>query len=333
MLPHSKKLFILTTTSMIIIVVSLVYQINRASVGISQRPSVTVGAGTLGFISSIARVKPLSEVSGVVTGDQASSTPIRVVVPKPPSITAESYLVGNLVTGEIYASNNVNLVTPIASISKLITALATERLTESAVINASSTILITEDMLAQIGDEGHLTLGEEYTPAKLMYPLLLESSNDAAYALATSTGYSQFIAMMNDLAHEIGMSASSFDDPSGLSEKNISTASDLFALSRYLFVRKPDLLKFTRLPSGIVASTTKFDERDFVNTNPFIADPHYLGGKTGRTEAARETMLSLFQYSVGGRTYPIAVIVLRSNYGARQNDADLLFEKFFDLVD
>lgn len=245
----------------------------------------------------------------------------------PDGITASAYLVGNLNTGKIYLSRDVNRVFPIASISKLITALTARDLFAS-----SSLITIDEAMLLPYGDAGHLVLGEHLTSDELIYPLLLESSNDAAEALARGYGYTDFIAHMNGLAQEIGMTKTSFGDPSGLSPQNTSNARDLFTLAQYLYRFDPSLLATTTLQAYSLATSTDHGAHVFTNINPFSYDPHLIGGKTGRTEFAQETMLSLFHYPIGGIDYPIAIVVLHSDFGARQVDSAILFEKFIEKM-
>ena len=68
---------------------------------------------------------------------------------------------------------------------------------------------------------------------------------------------------------------------------------------------------------------------DFININPFAGDADFLGGKTGRTYAAGETMISIFNYqaiTAAGqeKSYPIVVIVLHSYFGTREADTEKL---------
>ncbi|MDB5259020.1 MAG: D-alanyl-D-alanine carboxypeptidase [Candidatus Taylorbacteria bacterium] len=250
-----------------------------------------------------------------------------------PQITAESYLIGDLNTGEVFVSKSPEAVVPIASISKLITLLTAEDMNSQGILRDDDLVTITEKMLEPIGTEGNLAVGEVYAAKELRYPLLLESSNDAADALAEASGYDHFITSMKIKANEIGMTHTSFEDPSGLSDQNISNAQDLFALARYLYKNEPKILELSRTPTADLASTTARMAHHYANTNPFVGDPHYIGGKTGRTAAAKESMLSLFNYEVGSKTYPIVVIVLRSDYNSRQIDSSLLFEQFFMKVE
>lgn len=255
----------------------------------------------------------------------ASTTPRQ---PAPPLITAESYLVGNLETGEVYFSKDPGHVFPIASISKLFTSIVLKKL-----IVPEATIMINESMLEPYGSEGNLAVNEEYTRDELMYPLILESSNDAAEAFSQAVGTSTFIKEMNNLAGKIGLPKTKFADPSGLSNGNVSSAQDLFTFAQYLYANEDELLQLSRTPTFDMATSTKHNSHHFVNSNVFTFDPHYYGGKTGRTDAAKETMLSMFKYDVNGKLYPIVVIVLRSDMGARQYDAELLYQKFITKVE
>jgi hypothetical protein len=76
-----------------------------------------------------------------------------------------------------------------------------------------------------------------------------------------------------------------------------------------------------------LASTTEHGGHIFHTINPFPGDPHFIGGKTGRTIEARESMISLFSYPQGGKIYPIAIIVLRSDWSTREIDSGILFEQ------
>ncbi len=240
-------------------------------------------------------------------------------------ITAEAYLVGNVQTGEVYISSNSSKVFPIASLSKLFTALiATHHL------DPNNKITITDKMLEPFGDAGHLVKGEKFTVDELLYPLLLESSNDAADAYAESFGYEEFVSLMNGFAKEIGLNNSSFKDASGLSSLNISNADDLFLLAKYIYQNDKGLLSKTRLSEMILATTTDHNFHHFISINPFTPYEPFIGGKTGRTKEAKESMVSLFNYQLNNSTttLPIAVVILRSEFGEREMDTERILEKF-----
>ncbi len=257
---------------------------------------------------------------------------VKQIVPSPRStglvISAEAYLVANLDTGEIYAEHNTRNIFPIASLSKLITALIALHS-----MQPDQKITITQAMLdAGYGEAGHLVLGEILTVTELLYPLLLESSNDAAEAIAQSYGYPTFLQNMNSFTIELGMTSTFFKDASGLSAGNISTANNLLILARFLYANEKPLLEITRLTKMVLATTTDHGSHTFITINPFPLDPHFIGGKTGRTNEAKESMISLFRYEHRGITYPVAVIVLRSDFKARELDSNLLFERFLQKI-
>ncbi len=261
---------------------------------------------------------PLAEPAPVV--------PPKPIIPKP-YISAEAYLVANIETGEVYVSQAENSLFPIASISKLYTALVAVHL-----FNLQEKITITEQMLDTYSDVGNLVLGEKYLPSELLYPLLLESSNDAAEAYAQSFGSEKFMVQMNDFANEIGMKNTYFKDSSGLSPINKSSAKDLFILAQYLYKNEKRILDITRNKEMELSATGEHGAHKFVNINPYSNYKDFIGGKTGRTEWAKETMVSLFSQNVQGKNFQIAIILLRSDLGQREIDTEKLLGKFIDKV-
>lgn len=244
-----------------------------------------------------------------------------------PYITAESYIIANLETGKIYLKHNPDKVFPIASVSKLYTALAVHHL-----FDLEKKITITETMLNAYGEAGNLKKDEMFTPNELLHALLLESSNDAALAYEQSFGSRDFMEQMNAFTKEIGMKSTLFKDSSGLSPQNVSNAEDLLVLARYLYKSEKDILEISRTKEITLATTTDHGYHLWKNINPFSNYAGFMGGKTGRTEWAKESMVSLFNQKVGDETYPIAIIVLRSDLGEREINTEKLLGMFMDKV-
>jgi D-alanyl-D-alanine carboxypeptidase len=214
------------------------------------------------------------------------------------------------------------MVLPVASMSKLITAIAaTDR------YSPTTTIEITAPETQVPPDGSNLKAGESFTVSELLYPLLMDSSNVAAEALASSTGRIDFLEAMSSYAWEIGMPHAFFADPTGLSDRNAGTAVDFFALARYLYLDRPDILAITRTVRASVATTTSHNAHEFVNIHPFVNDKRFLGGKTGHTVAALDTMLTIM--NIAG--HPIAIIILRS-YGERARDTSLLIDRVSTML-
>ena len=219
-----------------------------------------------------------------------------------PKVSALAYLIGDLNTGEVILSKNQDQKFPIASVSKLMTALVTKEIT-----NSNDSTQVSKKALNTEGKNGGLKIGEKIKIMDLIYPLLLESSNDAAEIIAEHFGRDTFIKKMNQEAEKLKMSSTSYEDPSGLSEKNQSTVSDIFKLTGYLNQQKQDLLQITTKRSF---SNKK---HSWSNISQFLHKNGYIGGKSGYTDEAKQTVVSVFSLPLGEKgSRPIAITLLQS---------------------
>ncbi len=221
-----------------------------------------------------------------------------------PPVSAQAYLVGDLDTGEVILSKNENDKYPIASVSKLMTAYVSEELDKG---KPDDTLTISQTALNTYGQNGNFRLGEKLKVSDILYPLRLESSNDAAEALAEHFGRDSFLQKMNQLAADLGMTETSFEDPSGLSAGNDSSVSDLFKLAGYIYQKADGIFKITLNRSYSAKGQNWFSIDQFLN------DPGYLGGKSGFTNPAKETVVSLFALPLSETgTRNIAITLLQS---------------------
>ena len=288
--------------------------------------------------NSVAVTEPVADKiveqgSFIASTSTISTSPSVVVTPKADQISATAYLIGNVTTGKIYLSLNQNKVLPVASMSKLMTAIvATNKFT------SSTTIEITPADARVATDTSAIGVGEKFTFKEILYPLLLNSSNiaaeaisrsiiDASSTISTTTTRLAFMETMSNTAWEVGMPGAYFADPSGLDPNNRASSKDIFALARYIFKYRPDIFDITKIPHAEVATTTDHGAHSFDSTHPFVNDPRFLGGKTGRTLEAGETMLTILNID----EQPIAFIVLHSRYGYRAVDTNLLIKKYLQL--
>lgn len=247
------------------------------------------------------------------SGNVDSSEPTkREAAKNSDGISALAYIAANVETGQIYVERNSKQVLPVASMSKLVTAFAA-----TDILDASTSITISK-LASEVPPDGSgIREGETYSLQEMLYPLLLDSSNIAAEALASSTTRrSKFLELMSSYAWEIGMSSAYFADPSGVNPHNAASAVDLLALAKYLYKFRPDILAITRTAQYDVATTTEHDMHKFVSTHPFVTDTRFIGGKTGRTPEAGDTMLTIIDI----QGIPVAIVVLGSSYGARAFD-------------
>lgn len=233
-----------------------------------------------------------------------------------PKISANAYLVGDITSGDIILEKNMDQVHPIASVSKIMTAL-----TALDVVHQRGTSIVSKKALSTYGENGGFYAGEKIKNSDLLYPLLLESSNDAAEIIAEQVGRNYFLRSMNTKASSIGLMQTNFDDPSGLSEKNISTARDLFKLARYTYEFKNYVYDITKLEKYSNGSHT------WVNTNHYIDEENYEGGKTGFTNPAKETIVALFDVPMSefeNRTIAIVLLQSSDKYGDANELIDYL---------
>lgn len=195
---------------------------------------------------------------------------------------------------KILFEKNINQELPIASLTKLMTALV---ILEN--YDLAKEIKISKRAIDQREDFGKLEEGKTFQVKYLLYPLLLESSNDAAFALANDyNGMTEekFIELMNLEAQKISLKNTYFADSTGLDPKkpnkeiNYSTAMDLIKLSKEL-LKKPLIWE--------ILSTPKFSGYgpELINTNELLFDssiswrPQIIGGKTGETPQAKGCLL------------------------------------------
>jgi D-alanyl-D-alanine carboxypeptidase len=301
--------------------------------------------------SSTSSSTKISRSNPLIPPIASSSFKGPVVSVKPPSssangnaigVTSPIYLVGNALTGQIYFSQNINQVNGLASISKLFTAIVAEEN-----MDTNQVIQITPAMLAVYPNSYGIQLGEKFTLGDLLYGMILQSNDNIAEGIAmaysspdtyisapsgTTPSETAFINKMNALSASLGLSQTHFQDASGLADGNVSDAKDLFSFAQYLYSNQPALLGITTTYSYPVATTTDHFGHDFINIDPFVGDPHYAGGKTGRTDLAGETMLSLFNYESKGKNYPIVIIVLHSDLSERQNDSSRLYLEAINAI-
>lgn len=174
--------------------------------------------------------------------------------------------------GEVIKSQHQNQILPLASLSKLMTALV---LFDQPNLDWNKEITISETTLAypttMVGDdttsEIDLELGDIVTVYDLWVAMLVASSNQAAIALVDSSGLSraEFIAAMNDKAKTLGLVRTQFFDPTGLSAHNVTTAYEMALIAKVAFAR-PEILNAAK-QNNYVINTHQFPERAIKVTN------------------------------------------------------------------
>ena len=147
-------------------------------------------------------------------------------------VSAKSAIVISADTGEVLYSHNSNERLPMASTTKIMTALLVCEAGE-----LSKKVTITKEMIMVEGTSMGISSGDVLTREDLLYGMLLVSGNDAANALAVSVGGSleRFVAMMNERARALGLENTVFATPSGLDgEGHFTSAYDLALITKVI---------------------------------------------------------------------------------------------------
>ncbi len=157
-----------------------------------------------------------------------------------PELSAQSVLVFDQLSGQPLLAKNATLQTPIASITKLMTAMlvvdADQPLDERITISAAD-----RDTLKGTGSR--LAIGSSYTRGQLLHLALIASDNRAAHALGRTYpgGIDRFVSTMNRTARALEMHDTVYVEPTGLSSGNRSTAQDLAKLVDYVYQNFPEI--------------------------------------------------------------------------------------------
>ncbi len=227
-----------------------------------------------------------------------------------PEISAKSYLVADLNNGFILTEKNSSQKFPIASITKLMTAIIV-----AEHIDLRRSILITREMIEPFKSYSwfrpKLKVGERYRIVELFYPSLIKSSNDAAEALSYFLGKKRTIQLMNEKTKAIGMVNTKFVEPTGLDEENISTAQDLFYLGRYILSSRPPLLKISKGEAVRSFGPVRF--KNLRNKNILFDHPNFVGGKTGHLAKQAGLFLLEFTTKEDNQLREISIIILDSD--------------------
>jgi serine-type D-Ala-D-Ala carboxypeptidase (penicillin-binding protein 5/6) len=317
---------------------------------VSRRPARRVALGALVSIVVVfvgvadAQTPPPSPpppTPVVVPGGGASPSPfpstLRTPAPRPaqlPEIRAEAAVLADLDTGQVLFARKPNERRPIASLTKIMTALLVGERTEP-----TDVVTVSDDAasgrLAGISSLGLVT-GERIRVNELLYALLLQSANDAAVALAehVSGSVDAFVDDMNARARHLGLSRTMFTSPNGLDDDGYSSAGDLVRLTRAAYRGRG----FASIVATRFHTVTSLDEprRIVQNRNILLwLYPGAIGVKTGFTSAAgfcvvataeREDM-RLIAVVLGEPYEPFSDAAALLNYGFAAFDRRTLVEQ------
>jgi len=220
-------------------------------------------------------------------------------------------------TNEVLFSKNSQAVLPIASITKLMTALV---VTEAALPLDEPLTVTQEDVDATVGSSSRLRVGTQLTRGEMLHLALMSSENRAAHVLGRTYpgGILPFVAAMNGKAQTLGMADTRYVEPTGLSAENQSSAQDLTRLVRAA-VLHPILRDLSTSPEALVPLGRR--QVQFRNTNGLVRNPEWEIGlqKTGYISAAGRCLV--MQAQMAGRKLIMVLLDSAGKY-SRIGDAE-----------
>jgi D-alanyl-D-alanine carboxypeptidase (penicillin-binding protein 5/6) len=222
---------------------------------------------------------PEEEPDFALTYTEASREPVR------PRLFAKSYLAIDAETGEVLVARHDQRVLPIASLTKVMTALI---VIEDGQLDRKIKVPKVAT-LVEPNKEG-LVAGRWYPRRLLLYSALMVSANDSAEALAFAAGdgsLSAFHRRMNALADELGMEHTAYASASGLEDEgNVSTAADQAILARFA-LENPTFARIVGTARRVVEWPPPTHSKEWINHNRMLtAYPGTYGVKTGYTSKA-----------------------------------------------
>lgn len=274
--------------------------------------------------------------------------------------STESIMVVESYSGKILIAQNATVKRPIASLTKIATAVVTVDWATATGTDLGTTLLTVPQTITLVGGPNPMNLqpGDQLTLRDALYSALLGSDNLAALALADhvgreilnrrgKTGYSvaAFVVEMNQLAKALGMTQTKFANPHGLERPGasaFSTATDVARLSAY-GMRRNAFNFIVRQSERQISLSTTTGKRAFrvKNTNQLVGEPGILGVKTGSTTAAgpcisicmdREPLVRLKADGNKGAT-PRRLIVVVLNNPDRFDRARSLIHQGWSIYD
>lgn len=279
------------------------------------------------FSAYVMGKQQTAAIPGTVNLDEAPLKQSNAEVPSAMenvTVRAKAAFVYDVAGKRVLYSKNAESPLPLASITKLMTALLAHELVDT---NADATI--SNRALMEEGSN-NLVPGEQMTIEELNKLALVSSSNDAAFALGANVGAllgnndptAQFVSGMNIRAEELELTSFNFKNTTGLDLSPneagaVGSARDVSGLMAHILTTNPDMLLPTTKAAGRAYSNDG-SYHDLENTNEVIyAIPNLLGSKTGYTDLAGGNLTIAFD---AGLNRPIIVTVLGSTREERFSD-------------
>lgn len=237
--------------------------------------------------------------------------------PDPLELKSSVALVVDQDTNEVMFSKNTEAVLPIASLTKLMTALV---MVEAHLPLDDAITITMDDVDTEKNSSSRLAVGATLTRGELLHLALMSSENRAAHALGRTYpgGLQAFVAAMNAKARSLGMRDTRYVDPTGLNSGNQASARDLALMAKAAY-QHPLIRELSVSPEHAVTLGKR--QLQFRNTNSLVRNPAWDIGlqKTGYIVEAGRCLV--MQASMAGRKFIMVFLDSAGKY-SRQADAE-----------
>ncbi|MEY4363269.1 MAG: hypothetical protein RLZZ24_621 [Pseudomonadota bacterium] len=237
----------------------------------------------------------------VAQPQQATPVPQASQVPQPPEIAARSYLLIDVTAQQVLAELDADKPVEPASLTKLMSAYLVFEALKNKKITLEQTLPVSERAWKMTGSRMFIDPKMRVPVLDLIKGMIVQSGNDATMALAEGVGGTaeHFVEMMNAKARALGMTATGYKNPEGLTENgHITTARDLGILASRLMQDFPEYVGYYAIKKYRYPGTPAANEN---NRNLLLfRDPSVDGLKTGHTEAAGYCLIATAKREVVG---------------------------------
>lgn len=286
------------------------------------------------FSFTIVNIGIANSITPQIQYDKTISGHAFGILPSPPLLAVESYLMIDADTGAVLASFNEDKKIHPASLTKLMTTYLVNESIRNGTLSAQENIIVSQKAWKATGSTMFLEAGQKVSIEDLLKGIIIVSGNDASIAIAEHIAGSEdgFAEMMNKMAIILGMKDTCFFNASGMPhEGHYSTAKDLALLSQHVIYDHPEAFKLysEKYFQYGIDRKTKRPLQEQKNRNRLLWTSPYVDGlKTGHTD---DSGYHLIATSMQNDRRIIVVILGANSEKQRAEDAQKLFAYGFNF--